>query len=169
MNVSGFTPNPYIQPGGGSKLNPSQQNTLNKVSDILKAFGIESKNISNVTVEKGASRSSILQTINQVSFLSITPSQANVLQSMGIPAHAASLAIAVHGGETVKSLKKKLTDIHEDTVDEAVFEEIAQLFNTGQKSDAYVFSDNKGGVFLIRSSLQEIASSEESEEDEKDK
>jgi hypothetical protein len=169
LSVYGVTPNPFpVQGPGGPRLSPSETAMLSKLpTELLKALGIDSMSkLTRVTVENGASKTFLSQGLREMTFLTINPAQANVLQTLGIPAHTASLAMAIHGGETVKGLKKKFKDIHQEVVDENVFSEVAQLFSTPQPSDAYVFSDQKGGIFLIRSSLQEIADSESEEDKE---
>lgn len=122
--------------------------------NILDGLGIRLQDVSNVKNQKG------IQTdikIQELQVLQLDMDKAAAIKALGLG--DVSLAIIVQAQDEVKKIKKRLEEIESSRINKEQLKELLQILGLSADEETIVYSDQDGGLVVIRNALNELQSS----------
>jgi hypothetical protein len=155
--------NPINSSKSIQSTNPAVTKHLNssEMKNILNHLGIKATDITNVSKQTSNHTTSI----QDAQFIQVTD-QKEVVKNLGF--NNVDLAIVIQSSDEINTIKKKLKEVQESTLDKELLKKLFKLLRIPYDENTLIFSDHQGGILLIQSSLEEIKRKIKEEEEEEE-
>lgn len=139
-----------------SSSSSSNVHFSDSVQVILSELGIPNQAIASVRSHQGSGSPLVMNGMEMVSQLQVNADTTHLLNQMGLVSSQISLAIAVKGADTLRTLRKKFNDL-DDTVSELEkFAELCQALGIEEPSEGLILVTTTGGLAVIEAGITSV-------------
>ena len=154
--------------GGPSALPPSQSfSNLGAFKGIFRSssfkavtscLNINIQDISGMTKQSGID-ADIRAQLNQIKLIEINSERAEVLKGLGL--QNTEVAILLSAEDDIEVLKNRLKDLKSTLIDKKSLKMILSLLGLDENLEALIYTDESGGLYLIKSGISLLEEEEE--------
>jgi hypothetical protein len=132
-------------------------------SNILSSLGINKQDIANLVEHKGLQGD---LSFKEAQVIQVDTAKAAALKSMGLV--GAQMALVLESEDEIKKIKKRLNEIQESPFNKKELGFLLGTLGLDFDEDSIVYTDQTGGLVIIRSAIQSLEESLDEDEDGND-